>query len=866
MAVKVTDPLMAAHTWTVDLDYTAGVLERLTEVVAGRRQPRELYARILDDAGIQVYPTMILLSVEGDEEGLTIGGQGPYWHLGLPGGPGPFIRDLEFISGNNILDNGTFPADLLLLYWKTSEDTGWEWNAASHNVDPGSAYMGAAPLKDDVLETREYPAEPGQQWFFFGYFIRGPGSLGRIRLRTTYHGRFTPPDLATAPYSSWTGPFIDDFELTTDPEGIVAGPVWRIQTAEANLVGDFEFDNGVPSAYWNPLSGVWGPGSDGGWNGANYAYTDVDPGIGLAVLQSLTPIGCIPGEEYELRIVVRPNPGSPATDGEVWLEVALTDDGTPPFVRVSTPTLRGPTSTDWHILLQRFTVPEGQVNMTALLYRSGGTTGRWDFDTATVFRVKGSRDQVISPAIGVTPERTYQWTVPYRVDVGVNGGRAQMRAALFGDGRPIIHLDGPDLKGQQDGLKLQHQTWDITPPSGYDAVEMRLYSEDIAGGNVWVGVGTFVDQDRSTVVVDELTDHLQPTWLLRERASTAPEGTETVSFSVVAEADGIGWVADDLVAVRFGTPHATHTDVIRALLTNQTTGTPLEIGLGTIVDPGIIPMDWHLLLMFNRDAWVHFNSVIASPPGEWRITIAGNLDWAPFGSLFVDHHPDSSSPVILLKRDLDVKDIGGVQADVSDRPTDILVLGAEVPTGGGRSRLITASSTVAGTESIAQRTEVISSGTIDSIRFAQALADDEAERRALPPLSITATLNEIDPDDAATLGIPARADFGTGDTIYVFHPEALLTDDANETEVAGETVKPRALRVQERSREHSGPGWRIEMVEADGTVWDLPDVIWSDEDSTTLTLGDRRPPEAGIDSQGLPEGVQYLADRLSRPR
>lgn len=870
MAVKVTDPLMAAHTWTVELDHSAGVLERLTEVVAGQRQPRELYARFLDANGNQVYPTMILLSVEGDEEGLTIGGQGPYWHLGLPGGPGAFIRDLEFVSGRDRLDNGDFTDDLRLLYWKTRQDTGWEWNPAYHDIayGIGSAYMGGLPDKDDVMESREYPCDPGQQWFFFGFFIRGPGSLGRIRLRTIYHGRFTPPNLAQ-PYSTWGPSVRSDIDLMTDPSGIVTGPVFRLQSQMPNLIPDFEFDGGVPSADWDDLSCVWGPGTDGGWNGTNYAFTDVDPGCGIAVLKSNLPLGIVAGEGYEMRIVIRANPGSPATDGEAWMEVALTATGIPPYDRVTTRAARGPMpTTDWNIFTERFTIPDNipTGSMTPLLYRVGGTAGRWDYDTPTLFRFKGNLDQVIGPVVGGIPERTYKWTVPYRVDPGVSSGRAQMRAALYGDGRPVIHVDGPELKGMNDTNPLQHASFDVTLPSGYDAWEPRLISEDIIGGAVWVGEGTILDTDTGTYVVDELTGHLQSTWLLRQRVTTAPAGTETVSFAVVAEQYGIGWLADTLRAVRTGVPLATHTDVVEALLTNQTTGAALPIAVGTVIDPGVIPMDWRVLLTFNRDAWAHFNSAIASPGGEWRINIDGTLDWAPYGSLFVDHHPDSSSPVVLVQRDLDVKDIGGVEADVEARATDILVLGADVPTGGGRSMLITATAVVAGTSGLAQRTKVISDATIDSRLYAQAVADDEAERQALPPLSVTATLNEIDPADAATLGIPARPDFATGDTIYVYHPEALLEDRTVETEVAGETVWPRPMRVQEKAREHSGPGWRIQMVEPDGSVWDLPDVIWSDEDSTTLTLGDRRPPEIGIDSAGQAEGVQYLRDRAGRPR
>src|SRR5688500_3396462 len=112
-------PLMAAHVWTVNLNYSAEVRDLLTEVVDGYRRSRKLGARIRDADDVQRYPTMVLLSCEGDEKGITVGGLGPAWHLGTPGGPGPIIRDMEFISGNSFLDNPTFPADLQLLHWKT---------------------------------------------------------------------------------------------------------------------------------------------------------------------------------------------------------------------------------------------------------------------------------------------------------------------------------------------------------------------------------------------------------------------------------------------------------------------------------------------------------------------------------------------------------------------------------------------------------------------------------------------------------------------------------------------------------------------------------------------------------------------------
>lgn len=873
MAVVVKTPLMAAHVWTINLNYSAEVRDLLTEVVGGYRRPRKLGVRIRDADDVQRYPTMVLLSYEGDEKGLTIGGLGPAWHLGLPGGPGPIIRDMEFISGNSFLDNPTFPADLALLHWKTSEDTGWTWNAASHDAGFGAAYVGTAPLKDDVLETREYPAEPGQEFFFFGWFIRGAGSLGRCILRTTYRGRFTPPDIAS-PFSTWGPSTRGDISLTTDPEGVVPGPVYEMRTAIPNLIPDFEFDAALPNADWDDLSGVWGQGTDGGWNGTNYAYTDVDAGIGHAVLKSTLPLGTVPGEEYEMRIVIRVNPGSPATDGEAWAEVALTDDGTPPFTRVQTTHLRGPVPvTDWTILVERFTIPDGQVSMTLLLYRQGGATGRWDYDTPTIIRIKGNYDQVIGPAEAVTPERTYKWTLPYRVDAGVNGGRAQMRAVFFGDERPEIYVEGPELKGQQEGLPLQYAEWDLTPPSGYTGVERRLFLEDLVGGAVWVGEGTFVDQDRSTAVFDEYTDHLQATWLLREKVTTAPAGTETVSFAVVAEKDAVGWLADDFAAVRWGTPHATHTDVLEAILTNQDTAAPLPITLGSVVDPGVIPYDQHWLNMFNRDALAHFCDVVASPWGEWYIDNADALHWAPAGSLFDDHHPDSATPVIFLPRDLDVvpDGISGVLSDVESRATDIEVIGADVPTGGGRSMLIKAAATVPGDPEydlnghLIQRWRQVIDGSIDHRLFAQAVADDEALRESRPAISLTAKLNELDAATATALGITERPPFATGDTVYVYHPAAGLRHEDYETEVAGETVWPRPVQVLEIDRSHADPGWRVEMVEPNGSTWDLPGVLWSPANETTLTLGDRLPVWKA-DPRGVAAGQQYLADRKSRPR
>ncbi len=149
---------------------------------------------------------------------------------------------------------------------------------------------------------------------------------------------------------------------------------------------------------------------------------------------------------------------------------------------------------------------------------------------------------------------------------------------------------------------------------------------------------------------------------------------------------------------------------------------------------------------------------------------------------------------------------------------------------------------------------IVSAGTVDHFGYARALAEDLAAKEAEPALTLTLALS----------GNDTRPDLRVGDWVYVFHPEAGLQDTTYTDEVNGQTVFPRRVRVLTQQRQ-LGPSYRIVMREPDGTTWPLTGVLWSAEDSSVLTIGDRVV-DWQSDPQGRSEAEQYLRDRASRPR
>jgi hypothetical protein len=216
---------------------------------------------------------------------------------------------------------------------------------------------------------------------------------------------------------------------------------------------------------------------------------------------------------------------------------------------------------------------------------------------------------------------------------------------------------------------------------------------------------------------------------------------------------------------------------------------------------------------------------------------------------------------VLLSTDLDVEEVADPTTDVTKRPSEIEVFGAEVHTLSGQSMLITATAVVPGdveydiNNNPIVRTRPISDGTIDTFGYARAYAADQALREAHPGLVVDATLT----------GTPyQRGAMDVGDWIEVYKPESGIQDLDNPKSVEGVPVFPKVLRAVAREREH-GPQFRVEMLRPDGTTFPLP-VNHSERDATKLTLAERRLFDWEADPQGGATGNQYTRDRTSKPR
>lgn len=182
--VVVTEQLMAAETLSAVIDFSPERKALLWD--ATEKRPRDLWAYIYDDptGGDLLYPPLQLTSVEGDEEGLVLGGVGILAELGS-GGIGPTIVDREYVSGANKLSNASF--DLDDLYWVRAAD-GSMWVIAV-----GSATNAGGLAADDTLEyDRKFPTRPGHA---YRVLVAGVTGTGRMRVRTIYEGHFHPADL-----------------------------------------------------------------------------------------------------------------------------------------------------------------------------------------------------------------------------------------------------------------------------------------------------------------------------------------------------------------------------------------------------------------------------------------------------------------------------------------------------------------------------------------------------------------------------------------------------------------------------------------------------------------------------------------------
>lgn len=864
MSVEIVEDHQAVGSWTVDVDWNPELVAELFDDAA-QELPRKVHLLVYDPDAALTY-VGLFLGAERSERGYTLRGCSPLWWLGADG-VGPQITEREYVSGNNKLGNPIFAFGDL--YWREIAG-GSAWVIAAGVVNHTATTDADDPFESDEL----FPARPGQVFGIGATLYGGAAGPGTIRLRTTFGGRFDTPNLF-GPYSAWGANVRGDINLTTDPLGIVDGPVYAIQTAIPNLAPNGAFDDGVGLNGWVQGAGAWFTATDGtAWSPPTYAYTDTSIVVAGTkritsdalggVTAPATPRACVAGEEWEVRLVVRTHPAT-TTDGEAFGEILLYTAG----VRVGyLETEHIQSETDgWVIILKRLEIPDGVDGITFAAAVSGHSVGQWDVDSGTLIRTKGNVDQVMGPAIIVTPERPYSYVLPYRLDAGVNGGRAQMRAMLLGGTRDAIVIEGPDLRGQNDTEPLQYQTWDVSTPSGYDQLLPILYSEDVVGGAIHVGEGTMRDADSTTKVVDLSIGPAVADYTPFYYETAAPDGTETVRMSLVAEGQGAGYSCTYLALARVGIIPATGDAIIADLLAG------LSVVAGDVDCPEVIPYDWMVTNLTNREALAHYCGVVSEPAREYRINPAlpPTLDVGVAEDIFTDHAPDSASPIVLIPEDMDVEPLAPATTDAFKRPTHVTVIGATRKTLSGRDFLVTATSPVPGGGQVDWygnpfvRTEIVSDASVDHPGYAQALADDLAAARAHPDLSFNVTLTAS--FDPATGDIVTRPPFREGDWIYVENLKSGIFDDANATTINGRDVRPRRVRIFTKARS-LGPGYQLLIRRENGTTFDLATettIAWSDQEATVLTVGDRRP-RWEADPQGRSAGEQYFRDRKGRPR
>lgn len=845
---------MAAGDVSVDLNWNPDVFDDLTVLIDGKLRPRNLYMAVLDADDALVYPPFVLRRVEGGKDGLRIGGPGVLWEWGS-NGIGPTIDDRSYYSGVSVLDDGGFELGNLL-YWKRSEGSTWTTGSDPHSGALSAFHSADTDTDDPLANDRTYPAEAGQEWTATAWVARGSGSFGRIHLRLAFGGRFAPYDALVHDWTN-TSEFPADMDETS-PGVFRVGPNERKQIM---LNGGFETGT---MANWSELSGSWGPTTtnprSGSWS-ADIGGTS--PAVFREIVSDAVDGGLVqgygitPGESYVIEAFV--DPGATA-DGKAWMSVRLGGvvGGVPntPILQAPSTKLENNTSTgaSYNRLSVEVDVPTDAVLPYFLvgLITEEQENGNWYFDDVSVTRTKGNRGYLAgnTPWFFI-PLRTYKWSAHVETAELISGSM-RFGLTLFGVGRPNIYIESQPFDTRSlDGLF----EWEFTPPSGYQAGAPVIISDDIYGGYFVVTDMHCFDQDTSTMVVD--TDSaVSGGWAQLTRAFVAPVGTDSVHVEVVPESGGGGWVVDDVTLTRTSVPISTGDDVVADLFIHPTTGLPMSIEAGTISCPETIPYDWRQILLTNRAALDQFCSVVSIPTREYRVTAAlpPLLDVAETSVLW----PDPGLASAYLADDLKVLELSPPSTDVADRPTDIRLIGNEVPLLSGQTRLITATAPVPGPVELdlqgnpVVRTSIVNDATVDHQGYAVARAEDLAAEAA-------------DPTWAAKVVITGSGDrLQAGETIYIFKPDAGLVGLVG-VSIEGQTVFPKRGRVLEFQREH-GPSFRVVMLTPGGAQWDLPGVLSSEADKLEITVGNRMPVEWTSDPQGGAAGKQYLEDRKSRPR
>lgn len=555
-----------------------------------------------------------------------------------------------------------------------------------------------------------------------------------------------------------------------------------------------------------------------------------------------------PYEEFETNSLADPNRGAEGYvqdfDG-TWTTGATTPVPIEPnskvgWVHVKTDVTPEPGYTELTPYVKSFDIDAGD-----------SEEGCFWVDNVSLIKADNNSDSTIGDTFTVTPERTYRWLQAVRSGADLERGSVKLVARCIRPDHEDVTFDSSSMTATNGDWKFID--FSFTPPSGYEEVEPSIVATDVQGDVFQLDDGSIRDTDTKTMVFDTVFDGSGIASPFVD--STAPEGAESVRVALVAEEGSAGRSVLSVSLVRTDQPPSTGDDIIADLLVHPSTGLPVGIAAGTVDCPEVIPFDWRQIKMTLLAALAHYCDVISEPTREYRINpaIPPTID--------VSTSPFVTRPIVLLPTDVDVEDVPDPTVDVTNRATEIDVIGAEVQRLNGQTTLITAKATVPGdverdlNDNPIVRTKQISDGTIDTFGYANAYAADQALREASPGLVVDVTLTGTN---------YTRGALDVGDWLEIFVPESNIKDDDNPKSVEGVPCFPRVMRAVAREREH-GPSFRVEMLRPDGTTFDLT-YNESDKDSTKLTLADRRLYDWEADPQGGATGGQYLRDRASKPR
>lgn len=544
-----------------------------------------------------------------------------------------------------------------------------------------------------------------------------------------------------------------------------------------------------------------------------------------------------------------------ATRGVIRVGAVLTGTGLPDLDLGEDQDL---TNGAWAGVGREIRVPTGYTHLQPYVRTTDLEGGLGWVDGVSITQSDNNSVVATGDYVSVVPERSFRYSMAIKSSLGTQRGSAKLVVNCSNGTPDFQRFESPDLDlTTTAGLWTVH-TYQFTPPSSYDNVLPTIQITDLEGGYAWCDEGEIRDVDGSTVAIDVKVGN--PAHATLDLDTTAPDGAEFIRCAAVVQRGSSNWSIGGVSLSRIGVPFVVGNEIVADLLTDPTTGEPLSIDPGAINCPEPLTNDWTITRQTNLEALDDFCTIVSSPPKEYRINASDppTIDVATYGALSVDHAPDSDDPVVISPEDRDVQDLSNPENDVSTRGTEIEVIGAEKRQINGRPFIISAVAPVPGDPEYdynnreIRRTRTESDATIDHRTFANALAEDDALKEATPALSLRIKLS----------GRNTAADRPPGDWVYVNRPAAGLEDESVETPWEGEGVSPRRVRIQVRERE-LGAGVTVEMRASDGSRFPLlfnP----SDQETTTLTVGDRKP-DWEADPTGQARWVQYIKDYQSRP-